>query len=85
MARAELGVSKRELTPRPHSLVENLHVTGTGHWLERHRAFVVSDAEHVAAEFLPMTALYPKVSRQELGRLDLGVTKLAHLAANVFF
>jgi hypothetical protein len=79
----KLGVADRKLTPRPQTLVENLHMARARHRFQRHRLIAVVEAEHVLAELVPVAAAAPELPWQELWRPNLGIAGLAHLAPEI--
>ena len=82
---AELGVADRQIAITAQPLLEDLHVAGAVHRLDRIDALVRGlRREHVFAEFFPVARSLPKTAIHELGTVDLlearGLLFLAHVA-----
>ena len=94
MARAELGHAQRQLAVAAKPLVEDLHVAGAVHRLQREDALVVVVDElaqaflvlaeiHVLAELLPVARRLPQLAIDELRRLHFLIAGRIELAPQI--
>ena len=59
----ELAEAHRQLTQGARALIEDLHMAGAAHRLERHVAIAIVHREHIGTEFLPVAASFPQRPR----------------------
>src|SRR5579863_1826841 len=60
-------------------------MAGTTHRFERHDTVIGNHREHVLAELFPVSAPYPKLTRQKLGCPDFSIAEPAHFPSDVIF
>ena len=75
MAGAELGHAQRQIAVAVRARVEDLHVAGAVHRLERQRLVLGLEREHVLAEFFPVPGQFPKGAIDQLRAPDLEVAR----------
>jgi hypothetical protein len=94
VARAELGHAQRQLAVAAKPLVEDLHVAGAVHRLQREdallvvfeefaQAFLVLAQIHVLAELLPVARRLPQLAIDELRRLHFLIAGGVELPSQV--
>ena len=84
--RGELAHADRQVAVALDALVEDLHVAGAVHRLDRHLPVVVgADGEHVVAVLIPVPGFFPQDAVHQLRRGHLFVAVLDHLVADVVF
>ena len=87
VAGAELGQTQRQLAIGLHPLLEDLHMAGAVHRLDRERQVLVLDLgdEHVLAVVLPMARHLPELAVDQERRLDLLIAGASDPAADIVF
>ena len=90
MASAEFRHAQRQFTVGTQALIENLHMTGTIHRLQRqHAVFFIfifhARHEHVFAEFFPMAGSFPKLAIHKLRCLYFLIIGDIQAAAHIGF
>ena len=83
MAAAKLGKAQRQFAVRAQTLVEDLHVAGTVHGLDRVIPLLGLEHEHVVAELVGVAGLLPQGHVHHLRGADLLVTVPLLLNAHV--
>ncbi|CAI8704911.1 ABC1 domain-containing protein [Burkholderia ambifaria] len=80
----KFGISDREIAVRPTAFFENLHMARATHRFETVRVVVTFERKHVSPEFLPVTALFPKIARDDLRSPHFNKAGLTHPDPDIF-
>ena len=75
VAGAELGHPQGQVAVAVQALVEDLHVAGAVHRLQRQRLVLGLEREHVLAELLPVAGHFPQAAIEQLRAPDLDVAR----------